>query len=256
MSGGFDAQAASTGMYANSSRITSRQSAPHPRLREVVLRHLETPWRRRPSAAGCAAFESVAPRVASARLILDAGCGTGASTFELARHHAGSLVLGVDKSATRLETGQRLIDAGAAPPNAVLLRCDLVDFWQLAAHAGLRFAGQFLLYPNPWPKPEHLRRRWHAHPVLPSILALGGTLELRTNWRVYAEEFAEALALCGRDAGFEEFNAAMPLTPFERKYAASGHSLWRCCMPDCYGGAGTAPSSSRQHVAMLEGQGP
>jgi len=243
-------------MHANSRQVSSRQSAPHPRLREVVLRHLETAWRRQPSAAGCAAFESVASRAACARLILDAGCGTGVSTFELARSHAGSLVLGVDKSAARLALGQRMIDADAAPPNAALLRCDLVDFWQLAARAGLHFSRQFLLYPNPWPKPEHLRRRWHAHPVLPSILALGGTIELRTNWRIYAEEFAAALALCGRAAAVEEFAAATPSTPFERKYAASGHLLWRCRAAERNFGAGTNPSSSGQHAAMLDGQGP
>lgn len=216
-------------MHANSRQISSRQGASHPRLREVVLRHFETAWRRQPGAAGCAAFESVLPRLASARLILDAGCGTGTSTFELARRHPGSLVLGVDKSAVRLAVGQRLIDAEATPPNALLLRCDLVDFWQLAARAGLHFERQYILYPNPWPKPEHLRRRWHAHPLLPSMLALGGAIELRTNWRVYAEEFAAALALSGWDAGLEQFTAATPLTPFERKYAASNHALWRCC---------------------------
>ena len=130
--------------------------------------------------------------------------------------------------AARLAVGQHEIDAGTAPGNAILLRCELVDFWQLAAAAGLRCERQYLLYPNPWPKPDQFMRRWHAHPVLPSLLALGGAIELRTNWRVYAEEFAEALRLAGREACVEEFVADDPLTPFERKYADSGHALWRC----------------------------
>ena len=216
-------------MFANSSTLRSTQLGPHPRLREVVLKHLNERYRRVPSDTGRDAFARVADRLAVRPFIVDAGCGTGASTFELARRHPHATVIGVDKSAVRLAVGQKKIDDGSAPPNAVLLRCELVDFWQLAAAANLRCERQFLFYPNPWPKPEHLKRRWHAHPALPSILALGGTIELRTNWRVYAEEFASALELAGaRVESCEEFAADLPLTPFERKYAASCHDLWRC----------------------------
>lgn len=215
-------------MRANSLPTRSRQSAAHPRLREVVLRHLGEAYRRRPSDAGRGAFAGVVDRLGSAAFILDAGCGTGEATFTLAREHPERLVVGVDKSASRLAIGQRLVGSGGAPANAILLRCELVDFWQLAAAAGLRCERQFLLYPNPWPKPDQLKRRWHTHPVLPAMLALGGTIELRTNWRVYAEEFAEALRLAAWNARCEEFTAAAPLTPFERKYVASGHPLWRC----------------------------
>ena len=215
-------------MHANSRPIRSRQGGPHSRLREIVARHLEADYRRSPGDSGRRAFAGVADRLAVESFVLDAGCGTGASTFVLARRHPSRIVLGIDKSAARLAVGQHEIDAGTAPGNAILLRCELVDFWQLAAAAGLRCERQYLLYPNPWPKPDQLMRRWHAHPVLPSLLAVGGAIELRTNWRVYAEEFAEALRLAGRPAGFDEFVADDPLSPFERKYAASGHALWRC----------------------------
>lgn len=216
-------------MRANSTPIVSAQQAPHARLREVVLRHLGSDYRRTPGDPGRRAFAAVAERLARAPFVLDAGCGNGAGTFELARRAPAVTVIGVDKSAVRLGGGLRLLESGAAPPNALLLRCDLVDFWQLAAQARLCCTAQFILYPNPWPKAEHLMRRWHAHPVLPSILALGGRIELRTNWQVYAEEFAMALQLCGADVELAKFVAELPLTPFERKYALSGHALWRCC---------------------------
>ncbi len=215
-------------MRANSRTIRSRQTGPHPRLREIVMRHLDDTYRRCPGESGRHAFADVADRLTADAFVLDAGCGTGASTFVLASRHPNRLVLGVDKSAARLAIGQREIDSGTAPGNAILLRCELVDFWQLAAAAGLRCERQYLLYPNPWPKPDQLMRRWHAHPVLPALLALGGAIELRTNWRAYAEEFAEALRLAGRETPLEKFAADDPLTPFERKYADSGHALWRC----------------------------
>jgi tRNA (guanine-N7-)-methyltransferase len=215
-------------MFANSRQIQSTQSAPHWRLHEIVRKHLETPYRRRPSDAGVRAFAGVADQLAQTPFILDAGCGTGASTLALARKFPDRQVLGVDKSAARLATGQRLIDASAAPTNVLLLHCELVDFWQLAAAVDLRCERQYLLYPNPWPKPEHLMRRWHAHPVFPAILALRGAIELRTNWRVYAEEFTQALGIAGVTNTCETFVPDEPLTPFERKYLASGHQLWRC----------------------------
>jgi tRNA (guanine-N7-)-methyltransferase len=215
-------------MFANSRKIQSAQVALHSRLQEIVRKHLSKPYQRHPSDAGVRAFASVADRLAQKPFVLDAGCGTGASTLALAREFPDKLVLGVDKSAARLATGQRLIDADSAPANALLLHCELVDFWQLAAAADLRCERQYLLYPNPWPKPEHLMRRWHAHPVFPQILALGGAIELRTNWHVYAEEFAQALGIAGVTNTCEAFVPDEPLTPFERKYQASAHALWRC----------------------------
>lgn len=223
-------------MYANSSKVGSRQGQVHPRLDERVMRHLQTPYRKPVGAASARAFDGLAAELAGDRRprILDAGCGTGASTLLLARRHPQALLLGVDKSAQRLAKGLRAVALPHAPENVRLLRCDLVDFWLLAAAAGWRFAQQYLLYPNPWPKPEHLMRRWPAHPVLPALLQSGGALELRCNWQPYALEWARALSLAGRPSPVEclRTGEAAALTPFEAKYRASGHTLWRVCTRD------------------------
>lgn len=236
-------------MLANSAPVHSAQQAMHQGLREVVLRHLGADYRRTPGESGRRAFAAVVERLARAPFVLDAGCGNGVSTFELARRTPALTVIGIDKSATRLAAGLRQVECGTAPTNALLLRCDLVDFWQLAAQARLCCAAQLILYPNPWPKARHVMRRWHAHPVLPAILALGGTIELRTNWHVYAEEFAAALRLCGVDVELAGFFADAPLTPFERKYAASGHALWRCCAVADRSSARAAALRAQRHDA-------
>lgn len=216
-----------TGAVAGNSRpVSSPQSAPHPDLERLVERHLRTRFRRPPSAHGRAAFERFLARwdgVTSP--VLDAGCGTGESTFALARLHPDRLVVGVDRSAHRLARGLTYDDV---PGNALLLRTDVVDFWRLLEDAGVRLAAHYLLYPNPWPKPAQVMRRWPAHPAFPTLLALGGRLECRSNWRVYAEEFALAVRLASRrTATVETFVPADILTPFESKYAASGHALYR-----------------------------
>ena len=94
---------------------------------------------------------------------------------------------------------------------------------------GVRLARHYNLYPNPWPKIGHLARRWHGHAVFPVWLQLGGELECRSNWRIYIEEMAQALTLLsGQPVAAEPWHTDDPITPFEKKYLASGHELWRC----------------------------
>jgi tRNA G46 methylase TrmB len=179
-------------------------------------------------APSVAAFETLQNMLAKERAprVLDSGCGTGESTRQIARLLPGCLVIGVDKSADRLRRGgiSRFPYRGG---NAIWLRADLPTFWRLAVEAGWRLRRHFLLYPNPWPKPGHLQRRWHAHPVFPSLLQLGGELDMRSNWQVYAEEFAmaanRALGTCARPRPVGE---SAVCSPFERKYRASGHRLY------------------------------
>ncbi len=187
------------------------------------MRHLRHPWQSPIRGYSRRAFDKLAESLESGMpLVLDSGCGTGASTALLASRHADSLVIGVDKSAARLAR------ATGVPDNARLVRAELADFWRLAGQAGWRLAHHYLLYPNPWPKPGHLQRRWHAHPAFPDLLTLSGRLELRSNFELYVDEFARALALAGvDDVNVVSFSADEPISPFERKYARSGHRLFR-----------------------------
>jgi len=208
--------------------VLSTQKTVHPRLLPLVDKHLSRPWRQplhRPSveafeALGASGIEGQGP------IVLDSGCGTGESTRAIARAMPDCLVIGVDKSRSRLSrTG-----ASSFPHregNIVWLRGDLPTIWRLAADAGWRLQGHFLLYPNPWPKPGQLQRRWHAHPVFPDLLRLGGRLEMRCNWEIYALEFAAAV---NRVLGLEikpQLLGESPISsPFERKYRNSGHPIY------------------------------
>lgn len=214
--------------YANSRIPVSAQQGVHERLAELVARHLAEPFRKPITDYNREAFEaSLAGWDCKAPLILDAGCGVGHSTIQLARAFADHWVIGVDQSQDRLSRRKAYPEA-MLPTNMVFVRADLVDYWRLVHAAGLRLARHYILYPNPWPKIGHLSRRWHAHPVFPFIPQLGGVLECRSNWSVYIAEFAQALELAlGREVGWETFEAPSPLTPFERKYRDSGQTLYR-----------------------------
>lgn len=217
-------------MYANSRPIASAQQGIHEQLEALVARHARADFRKPIMPYNREAFErSMAAwqHAGGLPLIIDAGCGVGLSTRHLARLHPGHFVIGIDQSADRL--ARHTVWDGPLPSNFVCVRADLVDYWRLMLAARLSPAKHFLLYPNPWPKIGHLSRRWHGHPVFPTIVALGGELECRSNWPIYVAEFAAALSqLTQVRVEAEMFPAGNPITPFEKKYTDSGHGLWRC----------------------------
>lgn len=218
-------------MHANSPTVESAQEGPHRRLSEVVERHRHSPWLQPIAAHSHAAWAALrdwlAPR-SGLPLILDSGCGSGVSSVGLAVRNPGSVVVGIDQSLHRLSRhGDPAAGLVQVAPNAALLRAPLQDLWRLLLAGAIHPQRQMIWYPNPWPKPVHLQRRWHAHPVFPTLLALGGAIELRSNWRIYVDEFAQALALHGWTSEISLIEAgAEPLTPFERKYRDSAHPLW------------------------------
>lgn len=194
-------------------------------------------------------------------VILDSGCGTGESTIHIARRYPNIPVIGIDKSGMRLtKAGNPAQTAGEdVPPNAFWIRAELLDFWRLALER--EQAGEWTIpyhavyYPNPWPKQSEATRRFHMHPIFPTLLSLGETIELRTNWEIYAREFAEAARIATKElygspalrfeddkveinkgdsrsrAGMtitcESFDPENPETAFERKYKDAGQKLWR-----------------------------
>lgn len=211
-----------------SRRVTSRQHGVHPRLGAVVEAHLAQAWRAPLHGPSVVAFEALQAALGGTvtGLVLDSGCGTGDSTRQIARALPDCLIIGIDKSAARLRRGG-MLSFPHREGNAVWLRADLATFWRLAADAGWRLRRHYLLYPNPWPKPAQLRRRWHAHPVFPDLLRLGGLLEMRCNWDVYALEFAAAVnRTLGTDARATAVGESPISSPFERKYRASGQPLY------------------------------
>lgn len=217
-------------MPGNSRVPTSAQTGMHEHLPMLLARHTRSPFRKPYADYNRAAFagslDRFQRRAPGVPLILDSCCGGGESSLCLARQFPSHYVIGVDRSAVRLAHQQR--DACRWPPNLDLVRADVVDYWRLLHDAGIRLAGHFLLYPNPWPKIGHLGRRWHGHPVFPILLGLGGVLECRSNWRIYVEELCFAVQhLTGQPLACQPYRPGLAMTAFERKYLASGHPLFR-----------------------------
>ena len=242
--------------------VKSNQEDIYKNLEEVVRKYATTSFLRPVADHTREAFEKACEFVRSANcaeLVLDSGCGTGESTIHLARRFPNIPVIGIDKSAERLTKAgnehqlENAMDIAAGtddepagmqiPSNAFWVRAELLDFWRLALEKVT--AGEWkvlhhaLYYPNPWPKESEATRRFHLHPIFPTLLQLCSNIELRTNWEIYAREFKEAVRVVGDSlslnlvADFSEFVPENPETAFERKYKAAGQRLWKVITAPC-----------------------
>jgi len=197
------------------------------------------PYKKPIAAHTQCAFDGIKPRVIESLaknkpLIFDSCCGTAISTAIIAKQNPDALVIGIDRSVVRLSKAYNNDQA----ENVILVQAECADFWALAQDEGWKLAKHFILYPNPYPKSKHLKRRWHGHPAFPLLFSLGGELELRTNWKVYADEFCVALRLglnetadtesVKSNVNMEVIQPHEPLTLFEKKYAESEQPLYQC----------------------------
>jgi tRNA (guanine-N7-)-methyltransferase len=92
-----------------------------------------------------------------------------------------------------------------------------------------------ILFPDPWPKKRHHKRRLvQAGFVACAVRALetGGTLRLATDWQPYAAEMlavlnaAQGLANLAPDGGFLPRPAERLPTRFELRGTRLGHEVW------------------------------
>lgn len=243
---------------AGARAVSTNQTDIYEKLEEVVRKYASTEYLRPIADHTRAAFAEAEKFVEgfykdaghdTHKVILDSGCGTGESTLNIAIAHPDIPVIGIDKSAARLTKagagGKSAESNGAVPQNAFLVRAELLDFWRLALEKVKAGAWHIpyhaLYYPNPWPKQSEATRRFHLHPIFPTLLQLGDIIELRSNWEIYAREFAEAahvlqempvsdcfpssrVAMTIRSEAFEP---KRPITAFERKYNEARQQLWR-----------------------------
>lgn len=231
-------------MQGNSRSISTNQQDIHDKLPEIVLRHQRSVNQKPIQPHTEAAFQQISAWLATFEqrsVILDSCCGIGESTWRLAEQYPEALVIGIDKSAVRInkhgkqdeyqgtEKGQHADDSEviSGGSNYRVIRADVIDFWRLVRAANWPVTKHFLLYPNPYPKSAQVQKRWHASASLQDVLAIGGELTVRSNWQIYIEEFATALTLCAKSPRVSQVEQGVAITPFERKYWNSGQQSWQ-----------------------------
>ncbi|WP_444996983.1 SAM-dependent methyltransferase [Aliikangiella sp. IMCC44359] len=207
--------------------VTSNQSGLHEKLNDVVIKHIENHYRKPYRQHNLDAFLVLQSKVnehTGKELILDSCCGTAMSSITFAKQNPNCFVVGIDQSHVRLNKNGI---ENRVPDNCLLLRANCEDIWRLCVQHEIIFDKHFILYPNPWPKSIHLIRRWHGHPIFPYLLSLSKTIILRSNWRVYLEEFSQAwFLLSGRKFKPNQVSIDKAITLFEKKYNNSQQIIY------------------------------
>ena len=232
----------------NSNKVITNQQGVHENLEAIVRKHFESEYKKPIAEHTQNAFDEIKGRVETeldknTPLLFDSFCGTGVSTGLIAKNNPGALIIGIDRSISRLSKtyNQEL------PNNAILVQAECADFWQLAKIAEWKLTKHTIYYPNPYPKSKHIKRRWHAHPAYPLLFSLGGEVELRTNWKIYADEFYQAFSYAleyldnsklkcdgvetlyfDTTTNSKETKISEFMTLFEKKYFLNGQKLYSC----------------------------
>ncbi len=159
---------------------------------------------------------------------VEIGAGKGRFLLELAAARPDRDILAVERSAKyhRL-CFERAVRRGLT--NVRLLRTTAEDLlFRLLPAASV--ANLYVLFPDPWPKKRHHKRRLVKPEVVAAMgrtLAPGGQLLVKTDHEGYAEVIREVLAAA---AGFRPLDpaeafAGLPLTGFEHKYLDQGRPI-------------------------------
>lgn len=163
----------------------------HPKVTEVALKHCRT-WNIYSNLTVLSthtvfAFEEAQqfvdsfygnqPNVSIKKyVIIDSGCGVGHSSIRLSKMHPTTPVIGIDRSFVRLSKNKYVgkeMTASERPPNLLLLRAELSDFWlQICIKSDWTVLAHYILYPNPYPKSKHLQLRWQGTDVLVVIIII------------------------------------------------------------------------------------
>jgi tRNA (guanine-N7-)-methyltransferase len=168
-----------------------------------------------------------------APLQVDLGCGDGSFLRELAQRHPEKNFLGIERMVGRV--------AKACRKAATLENVRVIN---VESSYGVRYLlpeGSvetfYLLFPDPWPKRRHQRRRIVKPDFLDSIycaLESGGSLRIASDQSDYFEQIR---ALAEKHFGFAivDPNAGpartdLPSTKFERRFSVLGAPIYRLAL--------------------------
>jgi len=172
-------------------------------------------------------FGRDAPRV------LEIGFGNGENLIALAAAHPERDFLGIEVH--RPGVGRILLALEARALTNVRVIChDAVEV--LEQQIAPQWLQEILiLFPDPWPKKRHHKRRLIQRPfaeLLAGRLTRGGLLRLATDWQPYALEMLAALAAVAglhnlaADGAFIARPPERAPTRFERRGERLGHAVW------------------------------
>lgn len=164
-----------------------------------------------------------------APLEVDLGCGDGSFLAALAAQKPQHNFLGIEQMPGRIRASCRRIDR-LKITNARIIRAEITATARdlLPPQSVDRF---HLMFPDPWPKRRHHRRRVFTRELLESLdraLKPGGVLHIATDQRDYFEQMEQALN--ARQLFHEADSDAsqdLPQSTFEERFLEANDEIYR-----------------------------
>ena len=162
----------------------------------------------------------------NAPLHVDLGCGDGWFLCELAKQFPEKNFLGIERLSKRVEKARRKAEK---IENVRVLRADTSDAvrYLVPENSVETF---YLLFPDPWPKRRHQRRRMFTRDFLDSVAAAlehDGLLRVATDHFDYFQKIEQGSHSHPRFEIVDPGDVALPSTKFERKFQEQGASIHR-----------------------------
>jgi tRNA (guanine-N7-)-methyltransferase len=203
------------------------------RITEAQQRALDSIWPRYGLAFAPEVLDLEAAFGRSAPLTIEIGFGNGDNLALLAAAHPERNFLGIEVH--RPGVGRLLLELEERQLTNVRVSChDAVEVLrcQVAVHS---VSEVLILFPDPWPKKRHQKRRLVQEPFVELVserLCRGGVLRFATDWQPYADAALQVLNAThglrnlAADGGFVPRPAERNPTRFERRGARLGHGVW------------------------------
>jgi tRNA (guanine-N7-)-methyltransferase len=161
-----------------------------------------------------------------APLHVDLGCGDGSFLCELAPQLTEKNFLGIERLRRRVEKARRKSET---IDNVCLLRAEISHAvrYLLPENSVATF---YLLFPDPWPKRRHQRRRIFTRDFLNTIAAAlqkGGLLRVTTDQLDYFQQIEGLGRVHPQFEIVDVDDVTLPSTKFERRFCEKGAPIYR-----------------------------
>lgn len=200
-------------------------------MRTFVHRQIPSPAPRAETAAGLAPDAAALWSAVfgnTRRVYVEVGPGRGEFLLRSAREDGAHNYFGIERSRGRVRDIERLLVKRGPLANVRVVNGDAACILALLPDASV--AGYYVLFPDPWWKVRHHRRRIVTPDFVTTLrrtLVPGGTIQLTTDVAAY---FAVAQECLNGDPGLALLEAGpttAPSTSFSRKAQRSGTPIYR-----------------------------